>query len=666
MKRFLSVPLILGLILALGTLPALAAAPPAAGPNFQVSVVTQGLQLYPDVAQDTAGDVVAVWLDGSPSSSGAIKARLFDASGAPRSGEITVAPVGSSPRVAMTPLGDFVVAWEFLGQIYTRHFDRRGQTPITSFDPLPPGQKHSPDLAVDPAGNVYVVWAETRFEGDIFMLQRSGPGFPGSPPEQVNLPAPFTRGNPRIAVDPSGSVLVSWSDRRGEGGFDSDVWARRLDGPGGTWGPEVRVNPDKTGDQEGSAPILYPDGTGAVVYYDFTAEQILARNLDAAGNPTGAAIQLGDLGGLFSYGALLPAAAAGLDGTALVAWQKGDHLIHARFFDRSWSPLGGELTPSSDTTDLETDPAVAAGGLGNFAAVWTSNGFPSPVFPFITPDGRDGSGTGIFGQAYSSLTCAAGSEVLCLQGGRFQARVSWKNPFTGETGTGKTLPLTGDTGSFWFFDPNNLELMVKVLDARGVNGYFWVFFGSLSNVEYTLTLTDTLTGATKAYHNPPFQFGSQSDVTAFKSPPGTAPAGIVPKAAPLQEIATLPEGSLFAAPNCFPTSTAFCAQGRFQVEVSFIDPRNGSSGQGRAVLLTDDTGVFWFFSPSNLELMVKVLDGGPVNGHFWVFYGALSDVDYTIKVTDTATGAQRTYHNPLHHLASGADLEAFTTGPTAR
>jgi hypothetical protein len=658
MKRFLfaCVPLILGL----GVRPALAAAPPAAGPNFQVSVVTEGLQLYPDVAQDTAGDIVAVWLDGSPSGTGAIKARLFDAAGAPRSGEITVAPAGSSPRVAMTPLGDFVVAWELLGQVYTRQFDRRGQTPITTFDPLPPGLAHSPDVAIDPAGNVYTVWAETHFQGDTILMQRYGPSLPGTPPEQVNLPAPFTRGNPRIAVDPSGSLLVSWSDRRGEGGFDSDVWARRFDGPSGTWGPEVRVNANSTGDQEGSAPILYPDGTGAVVFYDLTAQQVLARRIDAGGNPTGDPVKLGDLGGLFSFGALLPDAAAGLDGTALVAWMKGDNLIHARFFDRSWSPLGSELTPSSDTTDLETDPAVAAGGFSNFAAVWTSNGFPPPFFPAPPPPGRDGSGTGIFGQAYSSLTCAAGSEVLCLQGGRFQARVSWKNPYTGETGTGRTLPLTGDTGAFWFFDPNNLELMVKALDGRAVNGYFWVFYGSLSNVEYTLTLTDTVTGTAKTYHNAPFQFGSQEDVTAFKVPPA---AGLATEAAPLKEAATLSEDGLFAAPNCTATPTASCLQNRFRVEVSFVDPRDGIAGQGRAVKLTSDTGIFWFFSPSNLELMVKVLDGGGVNGHFWVFYGALSDVDYTITVTDTATGAQKTYHNPLHHLASGADLDAF---PAAR
>jgi hypothetical protein len=665
MKGFLPLPL----VLVISALPALADAPPAAGPDFQVTQVSEGSQLGCDVAQDTAGDFVAVWIDQSSSPNDVVKARLFNASGVPKTGEIVVAPAqpdSSPPRVAMTPLGDFVVAWELLGQIYTRQFDRRGQTPLITFDPLPPGSKHSPDVAVDPAGNVYLVWVESNFEGDTIMTQRYGPSFPGSPPEQVSQPgAPYTRGLPRIAADASGSLLVSWTDRREEGGYHSDVWARRFDGPSGTWGPEVRVNASTTGDQEGSAPILYPDGTGAVVFNDFKALRILARRLDAAGNPTGDPVALGDVGGALSFA---PGAAAGPDGTALVAWLKDDILVHGRFFDRSWSPLGGELTLGSYAADLETEPAVSAGGLGSFAAVWTSSGYPPPIFPlpipFPTPPGRDGSGGGVFGRAFSSLTCAAGSEVLCLENGRFQARVSWKNPFTGETGTGKTLPLTGDTGAFWFFDPNNLELMLKVLDGRAVNGYFWLFYGSLSNVEYTLTLTDTVTGKAKTYHNAPFQFGSQADVTAFQAPPPSVSA-LAAEPAPLP-LPLEPATSALAAPDCASTPTSFCPQNRFWVEVSFVDPRSATAGQGRAVQLTDDTGIFWFFTPSNLELMVKVLDGGGVNGHFWVFYGALSDVEYTITVTDTATGSQKTYHNPLHHLASGTDLDAFPAGPAAR
>ena len=86
---------------------------------------------------------------------------------------------------------------------------------------------------------------------------------------------------------------------------------------------------------------------------------------------------------------------------------------------------------------------------------------------------------------------------------------------------------------------------------------------------------------------------------------------------------------------------------------------NGRTGSGTAVPFTSDTGYFWFFSPSNVELVVKVLDGSGINGHHWVFYGALSDVSYTIIVTNRFTGVSRTYTNPQGNLASVADTQAF-------
>jgi hypothetical protein len=78
-----------------------------------------------------------------------------------------------------------------------------------------------------------------------------------------------------------------------------------------------------------------------------------------------------------------------------------------------------------------------------------------------------------------------------------------------------------------------------------------------------------------------------------------------------------------------------------------------------AVGLTSDTGYFWFFSAGNIELVIKVVDGRPVNGHYWVFYGALTDVEVSITVTDTATGAIRTYFKPAGALASDADTATF-------
>ena len=70
------------------------------------------------------------------------------------------------------------------------------------------------------------------------------------------------------------------------------------------------------------------------------------------------------------------------------------------------------------------------------------------------------------------------------------------------------------------------------------------------------------------------------------------------------------------------------------------------TGNGTGVSLTTDTGYFWFFSSANVEVMVKVVDGRGVNGKFWVFAAGLTNVDTLIRITDTQTGAVRTYRNP--------------------
>jgi hypothetical protein len=110
--------------------------------------------------------------------------------------------------------------------------------------------------------------------------------------------------------------------------------------------------------------------------------------------------------------------------------------------------------------------------------------------------------------------CQASAQRLCLNDNRFAVDVVWKD-FQNHTGKGTTVPLSGDTGAFWFFNAANLELVVKVLDGRPVNGHFWLFYGALSNVEYTLTVTDTQTGTMKTYTNPSGRFASVADTLAF-------------------------------------------------------------------------------------------------------------------------------------------------------
>ncbi len=116
---------------------------------------------------------------------------------------------------------------------------------------------------------------------------------------------------------------------------------------------------------------------------------------------------------------------------------------------------------------------------------------------------------------------------------------------------------------------------------------------------------------------------------------------------------------------CLPTETALCLNDdRFQVTVQWRTVP-GTTGPGMAVPLTDDTGLFWFFNAQNIELVVKVLDAcvEPFN-HFWVFAGGLTNVEVTITVLDTETGASRVYLNPLRQAFQPIqDTAAFDCDP---
>jgi len=102
---------------------------------------------------------------------------------------------------------------------------------------------------------------------------------------------------------------------------------------------------------------------------------------------------------------------------------------------------------------------------------------------------------------------------------------------------------------------------------------------------------------------------------------------------------------------------------RFKVTINWVDP-DGTNGPGTAVSLTDDSGYFWFFQNTNIETVVKVLNGCSINGHYWVFAAGLTNVQATMNVLDTSTGVAKPYLNPQGNpFAPIQDTSAFATCP---
>lgn len=277
---------------------------------------------------------------------------------------------------------------------------------------------------------------------------------------------------------------------------------------------------------------------------------------------------------------------------------------------------------------------------------------------------------------------------------RFQVSVHWSNPRDGSSGTGHGRRLARDSGAFWFFTPDNLEVTVKILDGRAVNGRWWVFIASMTDLQFEVEISRA-GGPAKTYVQTAGANRNFIDVNA------TFEEGPLPVSAPA--IAVRPERPTpahpvrleVAVPDAAPDltftgkdyrqfvfaytpspilpppqpSTATATVGPLAPGVYAVDVRENSkhvfgrsfevaepftqlylrddgetyfnvyvnldppfNGVGKGVTLSYESGYFWFFDPDNIELTVKILDGRAVNGKFWVFIASMTTVPFTVEV----------------------------------
>jgi hypothetical protein len=85
---------------------------------------------------------------------------------------------------------------------------------------------------------------------------------------------------------------------------------------------------------------------------------------------------------------------------------------------------------------------------------------------------------------------------------------------------------------------------------------------------------------------------------------------------------------------------------RFVVITSWIDPQ-GVHQVANAIRLSDNSGYFWFFSSGNMEVTIKILDGRPLNGHFWVFIASMTDLQFSLSIYDPVCLSLPAPCNPL-------------------
>jgi hypothetical protein len=165
--------------------------------------------------------------DGSGTGASGIVGRAFDGAGTALSGELAInlpaTGAHAHPQIASDPSGNFIVAWEGLTAggrvVLARRFNAAG-TALSGqlmVDPSPTGPEHDPVVAANALGQFVVAWDALGQDGsgtavlaqayDNHLTQRLGGKV------QLNATTAGDQGFPGVGLSAGGSLLLAWESQ---------------------------------------------------------------------------------------------------------------------------------------------------------------------------------------------------------------------------------------------------------------------------------------------------------------------------------------------------------------------------------------------------------------------------------------------------------------------
>jgi len=306
--------------------------------------------------------------------------------------------------IASEPQGSFVVVWQSLGStgsdtslfsIQAQRYDRLGrkagsQIQVNTFTS---GNQRLPSVGMDAQGRFVVVWdSDGSSGGDTSLRSIQGQRFAADgsllgAQFQVNTYTPGEQYAAAVAKAADGHFLVVWTSAGSpqDDSISSSIQARRFDVDGGG-GSQFQVNSVTSGPQELPAVGVNGEGDFLVSWKHNGADpaiedplSVQARRVAGSGAPTGVQFQVN------SYTAgiqTLPAVAGDGEGNFLVAWRADQApgpdvdppAIEAAVFNSLGGTVIGEFQANTYTAGKQDNPRVAMSADGDFIVAWSGDG----------------------------------------------------------------------------------------------------------------------------------------------------------------------------------------------------------------------------------------------------------------------------------------------------
>jgi hypothetical protein len=376
-------------LLLLSTLPATAPSRAEAAWLPPVDISTVGSDATePEVAVDSAGDVVVVWrrLDGA----NYVIETAERPAGGTWSAPLQLSAGGQNaetPQLAVDAAGDAVAVWSrsngsnYIVQCATMAAGGGWGAPLELS--APGADAKAPQVAVDGTGRLVAVWS--RSTGPSTAVVQSATGVPGGAwSGQVDLSTSGRNDQPQIAVDLRGDAAAVW--RHYEAGLTLIQSAVRPSG--GAWEPPLPVSPS-SGTAE--RPHVALDATGRAVAV-WRRDGGAGYLVESAQRPAGSWLPPVPLSA--SEGnAEAPQVAVNATGNAVAVWSRSSKKggLSTTAIQAAVQSAGGawgspfDLSPAEE---LAEGAQVGFDARGNAAAVWTSaNANPAVVHSASKPPG---------------------------------------------------------------------------------------------------------------------------------------------------------------------------------------------------------------------------------------------------------------------------------------